>query len=72
MCIVTTAKPLDDATAKELKNILKLFVKQEQVIELTTKVNPEIIGGMGISIGGDNYVDMTVGTKVRMYTEADS
>ncbi|XP_071443928.1 ATP synthase subunit O, mitochondrial [Hetaerina americana] len=67
-CEVITAKPLDDAMRKDLEAALKAFMKKGETILLTTKVNPEIIGGMVVSIG-DKYVDMSIASKVKKMTE---
>lgn len=61
-------QPLDDALKTELEAALKSFLKQGQKLLLTVKVDPEIIGGMVVSIG-DKYVDMSIATKVKKYTE---
>ncbi|XP_050527606.1 ATP synthase subunit O, mitochondrial [Daktulosphaira vitifoliae] len=67
-CIVTTAKPLDAADQQELKKTLQAFAKKGETIKLNLKVDPNIIGGMVVSIG-DKYVDMSVATKIKKYTE---
>ncbi|KAG0711678.1 ATP synthase subunit O, mitochondrial [Chionoecetes opilio] len=66
ICEVTTAKPIDAATMKELEVTLKAFVKTTETIKLTSKVDPAIIGGMLVSIG-DKYVDMSMATKINRY-----
>lgn len=65
---VVTARPLEEADRTELQNTLKLFAKKGENILLTTKVDPSIIGGMIVSIG-DRYVDMSVASKVKKYTD---
>ncbi|XP_059475034.1 ATP synthase subunit O, mitochondrial [Neocloeon triangulifer] len=70
-CEVTTAKPLDEATRKELEGALNGFLKKGQTILLTTKVDPELLGGMIVSIG-DKYVDMSIASKVKKMTEVIS
>nr|ABD98749.1 putative ATP synthase oligomycin sensitivity conferral protein [Graphocephala atropunctata] len=67
-CEVTTAKPLDDATKQELTAALKSFAKKGENILLQTKVDPNIIGGMIVSIG-DKYVDMSIASKIKKYSE---
>ncbi|KOB76603.1 H+ transporting ATP synthase O subunit isoform 1, partial [Operophtera brumata] len=44
------------------------FVKGNETIHLSAKVDPALIGGMVVSIG-DKYVDMSVASKVKKYTE---
>ncbi|XP_072932755.1 ATP synthase subunit O, mitochondrial [Epargyreus clarus] len=67
-CEVTTAKPLDQAQRQNLEAALKKFLKGNQTLHLTAKVDPALIGGMVVSIG-DKYVDMSVASKVKKYTE---
>lgn len=68
VCEVVTAKPLDSDTKSKLESALKGFLKKGQTILLTTKVDSSIIGGMLVSIG-DKYVDMSVASKVKRYTD---
>ena len=68
VCEVTTAKPLDGDMKSKLESALKSFLAPGQTILLTTKVNPSIIGGMLVSIG-DKYVDMSIASKVKMYSD---
>ncbi|KAM3182344.1 hypothetical protein ACTXT7_012572 [Hymenolepis weldensis] len=65
-CVVTTAKPLDRATEKELSAALEKFLKPGQKLNLSLNVDPELIGGMIVSIG-DKYVDMSILKKLRSY-----
>lgn len=65
-CEVTSAKPLDDATKKEVEASLKKFAKANQKILMTTKVDPSIIGGLIVTIG-DKYVDMSIASKIKKY-----
>ncbi|CAG9805101.1 unnamed protein product [Chironomus riparius] len=68
VCEVITAKPLEGAQRKELEAQLKKFVASNETIQLTSKVDPSIIGGMVVSIG-DKYVDMSVASKIKKYTD---
>uniref|UniRef100_A0A182N4Q5 Oligomycin sensitivity conferral protein n=1 Tax=Anopheles dirus TaxID=7168 RepID=A0A182N4Q5_9DIPT len=68
VCEVKTAKPLDDGQRKQLENALKAFLKPNQTIQLTAKVDSALIGGMVVSIG-DKYVDMSVASKIKKYTD---
>lgn len=61
-------QPLDDALRQELQSALKAFAKKGENIQLELKVDPNIIGGMIVSIG-DKYVDMSIASKVKKYTE---
>ncbi|XP_075975656.1 ATP synthase subunit O, mitochondrial [Anticarsia gemmatalis] len=67
-CEVVTAKPLDQAQRQNLEAALKKFLKSNETLQLTAKVDPALIGGMVVSIG-DKYVDMSVASKVKKYTE---
>lgn len=68
MCQVITAKELDASQRQKLEGVLKSFLKANETIKLESKVDPSIIGGMIISIG-DRYVDMSVASKIKKYTE---
>lgn len=61
------SQPLDAAMEKELQTALAAFTKKGEKILLTKKVDPSIMGGMVVSIG-DKYVDMSIATKVKLYT----
>ncbi|XP_003393971.1 ATP synthase subunit O, mitochondrial [Bombus terrestris] len=67
-CEVITAKPLDAEMTSKLQAALKGFLSKGQSILLTSKVDPSIIGGMIIAIG-DKYVDMSVASKVKKYSD---
>ncbi|XP_023016173.2 ATP synthase subunit O, mitochondrial [Leptinotarsa decemlineata] len=67
-CEVITAKELDSDQKQKLQAVLKSFLKPKETINLTTKVDPSIIGGMIVSVG-DRYVDMSVASKIKKYTE---
>jgi len=67
ICTVTTAKPLDPQYLKDLTGVLQGFLKHGEVLHLTTKVDPSLIGGMVVNIG-DKYVDMSTATKIKTYT----
>ncbi|XP_066251101.1 ATP synthase subunit O, mitochondrial [Euwallacea similis] len=67
-CEVITARELDAEQKTKLQGVLKSFLKSGQSILLSTKVDPSIIGGMVVSIG-DRYVDMSVGSKIKKYSE---
>ncbi|KAL2726601.1 hypothetical protein V1478_006879 [Vespula squamosa] len=68
VCEVTTAKALDADTKGKLESALKSFLKKGETIKLSSKVDPSIIGGMIVSIG-DKYVDMSVASKVKKYSD---
>ncbi|KAK6182891.1 hypothetical protein SNE40_010473 [Patella caerulea] len=66
-CVVTTAKPLDNASQKEVLTTLQGFVKKGESIQLQMNVDPSLIGGMVVTIG-DKYIDMSIASKVKTYT----
>ncbi|XP_071562818.1 ATP synthase subunit O, mitochondrial isoform X1 [Temnothorax nylanderi] len=68
VCEVITANPLDADLKAKLESTLKRLVKKGQTILLTAKVDPSIIGGMIVSVD-DKYVDMSVASKIKMYTD---
>ncbi|XP_069026501.1 ATP synthase subunit O, mitochondrial [Embiotoca jacksoni] len=68
ICTVTTAQPLDGPSLAELKTALKGFLQKGETIQLETKTDPSILGGMIVSIG-DKYVDMSTKTKVQKLTK---
>jgi len=68
VCEVVTANPLDADTKAKLESTLKRLLQKGQTILLSTKVDPSIIGGMIVSVG-DKYIDMSVASKIKMYTE---
>jgi len=67
-CEVVTAKPLDGPLQQELEAALKAFVKPGQSVLIKTRVEPEILGGMIVSIG-DRFVDMSTASKIKKYTD---
>ncbi|XP_034486346.1 ATP synthase subunit O, mitochondrial [Drosophila innubila] len=68
VCEVVTAKPLDASQSKQLEGALKSFLKANQSLKITSRVDPSIIGGLIVSIG-DKYVDMSIASKVKLYTD---
>lgn len=59
---------MDDASKQELMAALKQFAKKGENIIIETKVDPAIIGGMVVVIG-DRYVDMSIASKIKKYSE---
>ncbi|XP_030376096.1 ATP synthase subunit O, mitochondrial [Scaptodrosophila lebanonensis] len=68
VCEVVSAKPLDSSQQKQLEGALKSFLKGNESLKITSRVDPSIIGGLIVSIG-DKYVDMSIASKVKLYTE---
>ena len=57
----------EDAMKKEIEASLKRFTKNKLKIKM--KVDPSILGGMIINFGGEHYIDMSIRSKVKMYSE---
>lgn len=68
ICEITTAKPLDAIMNKEVEATLKLFLQKGEKSKISYKVDPAIIGGMIVFIG-DKYVDMSMASKMKKYTD---
>ncbi|CAF0889231.1 unnamed protein product [Rotaria sordida] len=68
LCRVITAKPLDDKLRNELDSVLKQFSKKGEKLNVETTVDPSIMGGMIVEIG-DRYIDMSIASKIKAYTE---
>lgn len=68
VCEVVTAKPLDSSQSKQLESALRSFLKGNQQLKITSRVDPSIIGGLIVSIG-DKYVDMSIASKIKLYTD---
>ena len=68
LCRVITAKPLDDKSRNELDTVLKQFSKKGEKITVETTVDPSIMGGMIVEIG-DRYIDMSIASKIKTYTD---
>ncbi|XP_055338924.1 ATP synthase subunit O, mitochondrial-like [Paramacrobiotus metropolitanus] len=68
LAVVTTAKELDESQRKNLNSALQNFAKKGQKLKVETKVDPNIIGGMVVSVG-DRYVDMSTASKIKMYSK---
>jgi len=67
-CEIITATPIDEATLKEVTAALQGFIKSNQKLQISTKIDPSLLGGMVVSIG-DKYVDMSVATKIKQFTK---
>jgi F-type H+-transporting ATPase subunit O len=66
-CSVITAKPLADAKKKEVEDSLKSFTSKKLIIDFTT--DPSIMGGMIVDFNGEHYIDMSVKSRVRLYSD---
>lgn len=61
-------QPLDAAMTKEVESAIAGFLKSGQKSLVSYKVDPNIIGGMVVSIG-DKFVDMSMSSKLKKYEE---
>ena len=68
LCRVITAKPLDDKLRAELDAVLKQFSKNGEKVSVESSVDPAIMGGMIVEVG-DRYIDMSIASKIKAYTE---
>ncbi|XP_011067559.1 PREDICTED: ATP synthase subunit O, mitochondrial [Acromyrmex echinatior] len=68
VCEVITASPLDADIKTKLETTLKRLLKKGETALLTTKVDPSIIGGIILSVG-DKYIDMSIASKIKLYTD---
>jgi F-type H+-transporting ATPase subunit O len=68
LCRIITAKPLDDKLNNELNTVLKQFSKHGEKLNVETTVDPTIMGGMIVEIG-DRYIDMSIASKIKTYTD---
>jgi len=64
--IVTTAKALNAAETKELTTVLNGFLKKGNKLQLETKVDNSLIGGMVVVLG-DRYIDLSISSKLKTY-----
>jgi len=64
---VTTAQALDSGSQKELQTSLQGFAKKGQKMDIVMKVDPSLLGGMTVNIGGDRFIDMSTATKIKNY-----
>ena len=67
-CTVYTAEPVTDgATRKEIEETLKKFTNKKLTIFM--KVDPSIVGGMVVDFGGQHYIDLSLRSKLKIYTD---
>lgn len=67
-CKVTSAKAIPDAKKKEIEESLKAFTSKKLLIEFT--IEPSIMGGLVVDFNGEHYLDMSVRSKIRQYSES--
>ena len=64
---VYTAKAVDAATQKEIEASLKGFTNKKLTVKMA--VDPSIIGGVVVDFGGEHYIDMSIRSKVKVYSD---
>lgn len=67
-CTITSARPLPDTKKKEVEDSLKAFTSKKLLIDYQT--DPSIVGGLIVDFNGENYIDMSVRSKIRLYSES--
>jgi len=63
---VTTAKALSASELKELTTVLGAFLKKGNKLQLETKVDESLIGGMVVVLG-DRYIDLSISSKLKTF-----
>ncbi|XP_053213716.1 ATP synthase subunit O, mitochondrial-like [Panonychus citri] len=67
-CTIISAKPITDPKMKqELEAILKKFTSKK--LTINSKIDPTILGGVVIDFGGEHYIDMSLRSKLKTYTD---
>jgi len=67
-CTVITAKPVNDAAMKsEIEAALKGFSNAKLTINM--EVDPSIIGGMVVDFNGEHFIDMSIRSRLKMYSD---
>nr|CAB3224526.1 ATP synthase subunit O, mitochondrial [Phallusia mammillata] len=70
---VTTAQALDAKQRKEIQAALAKFVKANEKVVMTEKVDSSIMGGMIVDIGDEytnmKYIDMSTSSKIKVYLD---
>lgn len=65
---VVTASPVsDEATKKEIEAAVKGFTSKKLLINY--RVDPSIRGGLIVDFGGENYIDLSIRSKLKTYTD---
>ncbi|PZT91235.1 MAG: F0F1 ATP synthase subunit delta [Citromicrobium sp.] len=64
---VASAHPLTDAQVDQLK--AKLTAREGRTVKLTTKVNPDLLGGLVVTIGSKR-IDASIRTRLNSLSQA--
>merc|ERR1711915_982749 len=72
-CSVESAIPLTAAQQADVADALQGMLEPGQTAQISTSVNPDLMGGMVVNIGDKytemKYIDMSVASKVTKYTD---
>jgi F-type H+-transporting ATPase subunit O len=66
---ITSAEKLSKKHEDALSDALKKFATQGQQLHVTFAVKPSIVGGLVVTIG-DKYIDLSIASKIKKYTES--
>ncbi|KAE9552905.1 hypothetical protein FO519_003890 [Halicephalobus sp. NKZ332] len=66
---VTSAEPLSKKHESALSDALQKFAKSGQKLHITFNTKPSIVGGLVVTVG-DKYVDLSIASRIKKYTEA--
>lgn len=64
MAVVTTADPLSADEAEEIRKGLSEVLPKGKTLQLSTKVDASIIGGVVVDIG-DKHIDLSIASRVK-------
>jgi F-type H+-transporting ATPase subunit delta len=64
--VLTSVQPLNDSTVTEVRQILEKEFKSK--VELSQKINPELIGGFVLRVGDQQY-DASISTQLKKIKE---
>lgn len=67
-CTITSAKSLSDAKKKEIEDSLKAFTSKKLIV--VYKTDESLVGGLIVDFNGEHYIDMSVKSKIRLYSES--
>mmetsp|Transcript_14549 Transcript_14549/g.37138 ORF Transcript_14549/g.37138 Transcript_14549/m.37138 type:complete len:83 (-) Transcript_14549:461-709(-) len=62
--VVTSAETLSKSDLKEVMKVLEGLVEAGESIKLESKVDPNILGGLVVSVG-DRFIDLSVSTRIK-------
>ncbi|OAF67087.1 hypothetical protein A3Q56_05173 [Intoshia linei] len=65
--LVTSARPLDSLETKELSFALQSYIKKGQILNIVSKIDSSLIGGLIIQIDNDRYIDLSTRRKINEY-----